>query len=212
MGRLGFRAAQRRQLQQYVHRTRTAAEYRRLVALLEIDQGTSVREVAHLLRVSEQSIYNWMARLGSRASIRRATGAALRTRVTDQPRRGRPTVWTDTHVACVQQLLASSPEAWGYFATGWTVPLLQEHVQQTLGLSIADDTLRRALHQWGYAWTRGRYRLTPDPGAEKKTRDLPSPPAVGGRTPTQCRVGGRRNRSAVVPGAARRLGATRTAA
>lgn len=213
MGTLGLRASQRRQLQQQLHRTQEAAVYRRLVAILDVDHGTPVREVARLLHVSPQSIYNWIARLEPDTSrARDATGVALATVLADQARSGRPTVWTAAHVACLRHLLASAPEPWGYFANDWTVPLLQEQLRHTLGQRIAEDTIRRELARLGYVWKRGRYRLAPDPALEKKTVDSASPPALVAGTAAQRAVGRRRNRSVVVSAAAGRVGAARSAA
>src|SRR5262249_4984109 len=58
----------------------------------------------------------------------------------------------------------------GYPHASWTVPLLQEVLEAATGLSVSEDTLRRALHRLDYVCKRPRYDLVPDPEREKKTR------------------------------------------
>jgi transposase len=134
--------------------------YRRLLAVLEFDHGTSVRELARLLNVHCQSIYNWIDRFCQQRQI---------ADLADQYGIGRPTLWTEQRVAWLRALLSSSPDQWGYFANDWTVPLLQEQLRHCAGQTFADDTIRRQLHRLGYVWKRGRYFLAPDPELEKKT-------------------------------------------
>ncbi|QTA92793.1 Homeodomain-like domain-containing protein [Desulfonema magnum] len=44
-------------------------EFRRARALLRPDEGMSVQDVAHLLRVSRRTIYNWISRFRSDKNI-----------------------------------------------------------------------------------------------------------------------------------------------
>lgn len=103
-----------------------------------------MREVARILQVRPQSIYNWIARLGPAQHVPQATGTEVATWLADAPRSGRPPVWTEAHDACLRHVLASTPETWGYAANDWTVPLLHAHVQQVLGAGFTEETLRRA--------------------------------------------------------------------
>jgi transposase len=193
MSRLGLTSSERRKLRQYLHDTSDAHLYRRLLAVLEFDHGTSVSELARLLNVSHQSIYNWIDRFCQQRQI-----VAL----VDQYGIGRPTVWTDEAVAWLRTLLSSSPEQWGYFANDWTIPLLQEQLRCCIGQTFAEDTVRRQLHRLGYVWKRGRYLLAPDPELEKKTTDSQEnpEPAVAERA-----AGGGRNGPSSISAVASRL-------
>lgn len=73
--------------------------------------------------------------------------------------------------ALLARLLGEDPQARGWQATGWTVPLLRTELARA-GYPAADRTVRRALHRLGWAWKRPKYRLgRPDPAyAEKKPR------------------------------------------
>jgi transposase len=64
------------------------------------------------------------------------------------------------------------PEARGYFANQWTVPLLQEELVHCTGQNVSADTIRRSLDRLGYVWKRARYVLAPDPEKGKKTPDF----------------------------------------
>ena len=68
----------------------------------------------------------------------------------DQYGIGRPTLWTEEHVALLQTLLESAPDRWGCFANDWTVPFLQEQLLHFSGQAFAEDTVRRQLHRLGY--------------------------------------------------------------
>jgi transposase len=193
MSRLGLTSSERRNLRQHLHDTSDAHLYRRLLAVLEFDHGTSVSELARLLNVSCQSIYNGIDRFCQQRQI---------VGLVDQYGIGRPTLGTDEALAWLRALLSSSPQSWGYFANDWTVPLLQEQWQRCTGQTFAEDTLRRQLPRLGYVWKRGRYALIPDPELEKKTTDSPKSPACAA---PERPVGGRRNGSPSVPALAGRM-------
>ena len=59
--------------------------------------------------------------------------------------------------------LKSDPQARGYHATGWTVPLLRGELAR-VGVAVGERTIRRGLHRLGYRWKRPRSILgRPDP-------------------------------------------------
>jgi len=175
----GLRLAwwQRRRLEQQLQETTDAHVFRRTLAVLEVDGGVSVAEVARTLGVTRQSIYNWVD-----AYSRGHDPNALR----DATRSGRPSIWTEHLQSCLSSLMATKPDQYGYFAVNWTVPLLQEHFRHTTGQHISEDSIRRALSNLGYVWKRSRYVLSPDPDKEKKT---PNSPQNQGFATTQCLVG-----------------------
>ena len=74
----------RSELEALVVRTPLAKERSRAQALLWLAEGLSAEEVAGLLRVTRQTVYNWVGRFQSRE------GLDLRARLLDAPRSGRP--------------------------------------------------------------------------------------------------------------------------
>lgn len=154
----------RRQLVAVLRRTHDSRDYRRGLAVLEADSGKSVAEIAEMLQVSRQSVYNWIESFWQAGDVQ---GLA------DGCRSGRPCRWDEEAQSFLQALLKDSPQHLGYFATQWTVPLLQEQLWHGLGEHYCARTVRRGLHRLGYVWKRARYVLAPDPEREKKTANLP---------------------------------------
>jgi transposase len=148
------------------------------MALLALDDGQSVAEVAELLGVSRQSIYNWVC-----AYEQFPRPDALR----DRYGVGRPSLWTETLEQLLHHGLGNRPDDLGYVGVNWTVPLLREYLADETGCWLSPDTVRRHLQRLGYVWKRYRYVLPPDPQREKKTRH---PPASGPLAAAQCGAGG----------------------
>jgi transposase len=165
MSDLNLRPWQRRRLRRQLERTRDARTYRRTLALLEVDRGRPVTDVARTLGVSRRSVYNWIA-----ADCRAGDPSAL----ADAPRPGRPHLWTQERLAVLRELRATTPDKLGSFAAHWTLPLLGEQWEHLTGWRPCDETIRDQLDRMGYAWKRPRYVLEPDPEVEKKT---PNPAA-----------------------------------
>jgi transposase len=191
MSQLQLTSWQRRRLQRQLHQTRDAALYRRTLALLEIDRGQSAAEVARMLGVARQSVYNWVD------AYRHARQPSA---LADDQGRGRPGLLDEDDERFLDTLLHCSPQDFDYPHTSWTIALLQEIWEVRTGQSLSDDTLRRALHRLNYVWKRPRYRLQPDPQREKKTAHSPANP---GLAHAQRRTGRRRDGSAALPAAAR---------
>jgi transposase len=169
MDSLILTAWQRRRLERQMKTTLDARLYRRTLAVLEVDRGKPIAEVAGTLRVTPRSVYYWIATYAQDHDP-----SALR----EGGRSGRPSLWAPQAKDLLDELLGQSPQDLGYAAVEWTVPLLQEHLRQCLGLHLSDDTIRRELQRRRYVWKRSRYVLDPDPELEKKTTDSLSYPAI----------------------------------
>jgi transposase len=193
--RLAFR--QRRQLELQLKSTRDVRLYRRTLAVLELERGRSVTEISRALQVSRPSVYRWMERY-------RESSAAGSLR--DEERSGRPPAWTEECDEWLQSFLNRSPAELGYFAVNWTVPLLRDLLQMSLGKRFSDHTIRRGLRRLEYVWKRPRYVLTPDPEREKKTPNSPQNQALAAWLRP---AGGRRDRCAAVSFVACQLEPTR---
>lgn len=135
-----------------LHAADDARAYRRAVAVLALDRGQALTQVAAGLEVSRQSVYNWWRDATRDAPTSPAPGP-----------RGRPRVWTPALMAALSAALQQSPTALGFSATEWTVPLLVAHLARWTPAPLSDDTVRRELRRRGLVWKRPRYVLTPDP-------------------------------------------------
>ena len=96
MDRVPLTAWQRRRLQRQLHTTRDARLYRRTLALLEVNRGTPIPEVAQVLGVTPRSIYHW---------IDAYTQAHDPEALADDARGGRPSLWEAEHRDLLQELI-----------------------------------------------------------------------------------------------------------
>jgi transposase len=157
-------AGERRHVLNLLQRAHDASLYRRTFAVLEHSRGKSVAEIAESLQVSRQSVYNWIERFQRTRNI---------LELNDAPHPGRPPDCIEQAQAGLQALVTHSPQQFGYYATQWTVPLLQEQLWHGMGKHYSESTIRRGLHRLGYVWKRPRYVLACDPEREKKTPNSP---------------------------------------
>jgi transposase len=179
-------AQQRRRLSEQVKNAKNARSVRRAIALLELDQGRPVAEVAATFGVTRQTLYNWRARLEADDVPR-----ALR----DRRGRGRRSAWTEPVRRFLGWTMTLPPEDLGYASVGWTAALLLRHLERWAGMRVSDTTLREQLHRLGYVWKRPRYMLQPDPDREKKAPNPAADPRSAEGMRPACR--GRNRREAV---------------
>ena len=194
MSRLDLTSWQRGRLRRQLSQARDARLYRRTLAVLEFDRGRSAGDIAGMLGVSRQSVYNWVD-----AYAQGHDPEALQ----DEGGGGRHRLLGEGQERLLEALLAGSPQALGYPHASWTVPVLAHAFHAATGLRVSDDTVRRALRRLDYVWKRPRYDLIPDPelGGKKEAH-----PPANPRTPrAQRRAGRGRDRPAALPAAARRL-------
>jgi len=129
--------------------------------------------VAQSLGCTETSVYNWTAAYRMQGAVGVAEG--------EHP--GAVRRLDATGEAMLSALLQENdPQAHGYRATGWTVPLLQTEVAAR-GYRASAHTIRRTLHRLGWRWKRPKFVLgRPDPAyAEKKSRRTAGSHDGGGR-------------------------------
>jgi transposase len=164
MSGLRLTSSQRRGLEQQLRATHDAGLFRRTLAILEAADGRPIAEIARLLRTSRVSVYNWIA-----CYERQRAPACL----ADSRGGNYPSAWSEELRAALTASLGQRPDHFGYQAVEWTVPLLQEHLARWGGERPSATSIRRQLHELGYAWKRPRHALDPDPERDKKTANPP---------------------------------------
>ncbi len=197
MSELELTSWQRERLRRQLAETADARVFRRTLAVLEYDAGRPAAELARMLGVSRQSVYNWVG-----AYTEAYDPAALE----DAEGRGRPPLLDEDQEHLLADLLAGSPQDLGDPQVSWTVPLLRDALEIATGQRVSEDTVRRALHRLDFVCKRPRHDLDPDPERDKKT---PHPAADPGPARAQRRAGPGRDGPAALPAAARRLVAAR---
>jgi transposase len=160
---LRLTAQQRFRLRQQLRTTHDLPVYKHTLALLQIDGGLSTTQVATMLGVSPRSVELWLNQY-----MRNPVPSVLIPKHSP----GRPSLWTEDLQAVLRAALHQTPEEWGYQAANWTVPLLRQHLTHWYVPALADDTIRRQLHDFGYVWKRPRYVLAPDPLLALKKRRI----------------------------------------
>jgi transposase len=193
MSELNLTSWQRDRLRRQLSSTEDVRLFRRTLAVLEFDHGRSAVDIARMLGVTRQTVYNWVE-----AYTRRGDPAALE----DHRGQGHLPLLDEDAEHFLEALLALAPQELDYPHASWTVPLLLEALEIATGQRVSDDTLRRTLRRLDYVWKRPRYDLEPDPERDKKT---PHPPASAGPAAAQRRAGPGRDRPAALPALARRL-------
>ncbi len=153
MSVLAMTAAQRAELEAAQRQSRNVRHWKRYQAVLLRADGMPVAVVAQPLGGSRVRVSQWARawRAAGVAGVREGVhpGAARRLDGQGEQR--------------LSELLTSAPQAAGYAATGWTVPLLQTELAKG-DRHASQRTIRRALHRLGWVWKRPRFVLgRPDP-------------------------------------------------
>ncbi len=139
-------------------------EYLRAQAVLWLGQGVPVEEVADLLDVSRQTVYNWASRFHERA------GQDLHARLADAPRPGRPPTGQGIIDPLITAVIAQDPQEFGFRAATWTAPLLCQYLRQAHRLDVSRKTVARALDRLDLRWKRPRHQLALRPDTWRQSK------------------------------------------
>lgn len=135
-----------------------------LVTLTKTDPDPAVRHRTHVLLASLDSPTLQAtvdACAVSYASLHRWWGRFLeegREGLADRPRPGRPRKLPEEVLVLLRSALASSPDAYGYPTTIWTIADLTDLLLRT-GWSVSVTTVQRTLHAEGHVYWRPRHAL-----------------------------------------------------
>jgi transposase len=140
-------------LESLVAHTPLAKERCRAQALLWLAEGRSAEEVAELLRVSRQSVYNWVDR------FRQREGFDLRARLLDAPRSGRPPTASGIIDPLIAAVIDQDPRGLGYRSTNWTAALLVQYLKRTHGIEVSRRSVGLAIDRLRIRWKRPRHQL-----------------------------------------------------
>lgn len=130
-----------------------AEELRRAQALLWLHQGRTALDVAELLGVRRQTVYNWVERFDERR------GLDLHARLRDAPRGGRPPTAQGVIDPLLEAVIDRDPRRYGYRATSWTAALLRRYLEEAHGLETSQRSVSRVLARLGLRWKRPRHAL-----------------------------------------------------
>lgn len=131
----------------------SSKEFQRAQALLLLDESEPVADNADLLRVSRQTIYNWVERFQQRRS--RTVAERLR----EAPRAGRPATVGEILDEFIEEVLETDPREYGYRSTVWTAELFQQYFADYYRLPVSERSVPYALRRLQIRWKRPRHTL-----------------------------------------------------
>jgi transposase len=136
----------------------------RAQALLWLDEGEPVDEVAERLQVSRQTLYSWVQRFQERV------GEELEVRLRDGTRSGRPPSALGIIDPLLDAVIDQDPRAYSYRSTVWTAALLQVYLQDEHAIVVSRKSVSRALARLGIRWKRPRHVLVNRPDAWRQAK------------------------------------------
>ena len=162
MPRLTVNNTQRIQLRQVARRAVGRVSERAHFVLLFLN-GRTPSEIGDLMGYHKATVEKWIEAYAARGI------AGLY----DAPRSGRPRICKHL-AATVQAQAGQPPRNYGYLQACWTVALLLCHLRDRFHIVVSRTTLRQALRQADFRWTRPKLVLPrrPDPLAEQKRAKL----------------------------------------
>ncbi len=152
---IGFhlRPREYQDLEALAERSDDAVTVQRSHALLGLHEGLSAGEIADLLDMSRQTIYNWAKAFRSR------DGWDLTQRLCDAPRSGRPVTALGIIDPLIDAVIEEDPRGHGYRSTVWTASLLQSYLEEVHAMATSRKSVSRALSRLGIRWKRPRHCL-----------------------------------------------------
>ena len=153
---------ERRALENLVAHPKDATVLRRAQALLWLNAGETVIEVATRLRVSRRTIYNWIQRFRSYSTV------DLTTRLTESPWSGRPRTAGEVIEPLILAVIDRDPRELGYGATAWTALLLTRYLQKQHRSTISRQSVSRAMARLGLRRKRPRHRPARRPASWRR--------------------------------------------
>ena len=125
----------------------------RAYALLWLDDGDHIAEVAERLGVTRQSLYNWTANWSDRTARHTAE------RLADAPRTGRPATAQGIIDPLIDAVIDRDPRSFGYRSNLWTASLLAHYLRSEHRLTVSADSVHLAIARLRVAWKRPRHHL-----------------------------------------------------
>ena len=141
------------QLEKFLTTRPDARQLKRAQALLWLADGESVEPIAARLRVTRQTIYNWVERFETRAELN------LKERLADGARCGRPPTALEIIDPLIDEVIEKDPREFGYRSTIWTASLLQLYLEEKHEIEVSTSSVRLAIDRLRISWKRPRHTL-----------------------------------------------------
>ena len=144
---------ERTRLNNLLKTTGSATIYRRVQAILWLEEGWRIPEIAFRLQVTRQSVSNWRTRFLNERSL------PVNQWFLDKPRSGRPRKGEGSLDDLVDEVIDKDPRDFGYHSTTWTASLLVQYLDEFHEIKVVEETVRRTLARLDICWKRPRHDL-----------------------------------------------------
>jgi transposase len=150
---VALRPKERAFLEQLMTSTPHAPPLRRAQVLLWLADGESPPAVARRLRITRQTVYNWVSRFEHHRT------GDLQQGVMPGGRRGRPRTVHGVIDPLIAQVIDGDPRALGYRSTVWTASLLAQYLWAEHDITVSRQSVSAAIDRLGLRWKRPRHCL-----------------------------------------------------
>ena|SRR2546427_3954439 len=150
---VNFSRKERTVVDSIVAASKDLKQFQRAQALLWLDDGESVEEVASRLYVSRQTIYNWILRVQAESE------QSLAQRLADALRSGRPPTAQGIIDPLIEPIIDTDPREFGYRSTVWTAALLVTYLAEYQHVEVSLRSVGYALERLDIHWKFPRYDL-----------------------------------------------------
>lgn len=164
MAILELSSEERALLQSIAVQTNKAKELCRVQAMLWLNEGERVEEIAQRLCVSRRTVYYWVERFACKEE------SELSRRLADAPRSGRPPTAQGIIDPLIDGVIEADPRDLGYRSTVWTAPLLREYLSNYHQVDISQRSVSYALERLGIIWKRPRHDLSRCPSTWRQAK------------------------------------------
>jgi transposase len=120
---------------------------KRIHALLDLAQGQSVREVAEMLSLGEQTVRDYRNQFLFKG---------IASLVYQSPP-GRPSKLTKTQRKQLAEWIKASPQDSGYTSGCWNTPMIQDLIQRQFGVEYHPHYIATLLHNMGFSYQKARF-------------------------------------------------------
>lgn len=144
---------ERTRLNNLLQTTDCAKTFRRVQAILWLEEGWRIPEIALQLQVTRQTVSNWRSRFVIERSL------PVNQWFQDKPRSGRPRKGGGQLDDWINEVIDEDPRDFGYHSTTWTASLLVLYLEEFHHMDVVEETVRRALARLDIHWKRPRHDL-----------------------------------------------------
>jgi transposase len=139
-----------KQIEQAIQSASEPEVRQRAIAIRLLHLGQSPDQVAQVVLVTANTIYDWHKRWREQGL------AGLR----DRQRSGRPSKADSAYIALLEELLQTDPAALGLPFTIWTIQQLRLYLHEQTRILLSYTRFRSLLSRLGYRWKQPKHDLS----------------------------------------------------